>query len=162
MTFVRRSSARILEQERQREAASQAAIDAVLSKPPPPGVTKDNWIRWNIGMAGSSVQQNATEPAPILPVVSAASASAWPSSGLPATAHHSDERTGLAAAPGPGKASPVWSGSSLAKDGGSRREFGLARNLHGIVRPSRVPFQDHLIRCDTDLAFSAVATTSIS
>ncbi|MGA8691357.1 MAG: hypothetical protein WB662_15980 [Methyloceanibacter sp.] len=41
------------------------------------------------------IAQNSTEPAQILPVVSAASASASPRLGLPATAHRSGEGTGM-------------------------------------------------------------------
>ncbi len=47
MTFVRQIAARILEEDRQREATRQAAIDAALAKPPPPRVTKDNWNDWH-------------------------------------------------------------------------------------------------------------------
>lgn len=47
MTSVRQITARILEEKRQREAARQAAIDAALAKPPPPGVTKENWNHWH-------------------------------------------------------------------------------------------------------------------
>jgi len=47
MTFSRQIAARIREKERQKEAARQAAIDAALAKPPPPGVTKDNWSHWH-------------------------------------------------------------------------------------------------------------------
>ena len=47
MTSVRQITARIFEEERQREAARQAAIDAALAKPPLPYVTKENWDQWH-------------------------------------------------------------------------------------------------------------------
>ena len=46
MTFARGILARIMEEERQREAVRKAAIDAALAKPPP-GVTKENWNHWH-------------------------------------------------------------------------------------------------------------------
>jgi hypothetical protein len=58
MTSARQIAARILEEERQKEAARQAAINAALAKPLPPHVTKDNWT--GIGTAGSSVRQHET------------------------------------------------------------------------------------------------------
>jgi len=45
MRSARQIAARIL--ERQRDAASPAAIDAVLAKPPPPFVTLENWNLWH-------------------------------------------------------------------------------------------------------------------
>jgi hypothetical protein len=48
LTFsYRKLVARVLEPERQKEAARQAAIDAALAKPPPPRVTTENWSDWN-------------------------------------------------------------------------------------------------------------------
>jgi hypothetical protein len=47
LTFARGILARIMEEERQREAVRKAAIDAALAKPPPPGVTKENWNHWH-------------------------------------------------------------------------------------------------------------------
>jgi hypothetical protein len=47
VTSARQIAARILVEEREREAARQAAIDAALAKPPPPRVTKENWTDWN-------------------------------------------------------------------------------------------------------------------
>ena len=106
MTFSRQIAARIREKERQKEAARQAAIDAALAKPPPPGVTKDNWSHWHRhGWIVCPATRDLT--CSDLPVVSVVSATAWPRLGLPATAHRSDARTGLAAAPGPRRAPPV-------------------------------------------------------
>src|SRR6476469_3953172 len=39
--------ARIFEEERQREAARQAAIEAALAQLPPPRVTMENWTLWH-------------------------------------------------------------------------------------------------------------------
>jgi hypothetical protein len=47
LASARQIAARILEEERQRGASRQAAIDAVLAKPPPPRVTKENWDDWH-------------------------------------------------------------------------------------------------------------------
>src|SRR5680860_962285 len=47
LTSVRQIAARIREKERQSDAARQGAIDAGLAKPPPPGVTKENWNHWH-------------------------------------------------------------------------------------------------------------------
>ena len=47
MTSAHQIAARILEEERQREVARQAAIDAALAKPPLPCVTKENWNHWH-------------------------------------------------------------------------------------------------------------------
>jgi hypothetical protein len=48
MTFSpRKFYARIFEQERREEAARKAAIEATLAKPPPPRVSKENWVHWN-------------------------------------------------------------------------------------------------------------------
>jgi hypothetical protein len=48
LTFSpRKFVARILEQERQKEAARKAAIEAALAEPPPARVTKENWIDWH-------------------------------------------------------------------------------------------------------------------
>jgi hypothetical protein len=47
MTSVRQIVARIADEERQRELARQAVIEAALAKPPPRGVTKENWTDWH-------------------------------------------------------------------------------------------------------------------
>jgi hypothetical protein len=47
MSSFRKTSSRILEQERQRGAVRKTAIQAALSKPPPPRVSKENWTDWN-------------------------------------------------------------------------------------------------------------------
>jgi hypothetical protein len=40
-------AALLMESERQKEVARRAAIELVTAKPPPPRVTKQNWIDWN-------------------------------------------------------------------------------------------------------------------
>jgi hypothetical protein len=58
--------ARIFEEERQREAARQAAIDAALATPPPPRVTKENWTLWHrYGwiVCPSNQQRTCSDPA---------------------------------------------------------------------------------------------------
>jgi hypothetical protein len=70
--------------------------------------------RSGIETVGSSVRTPETSPAQTLTAASEAHAKACSSLDLRATALHSDERSGLAVVPGPGKASPVWSGSSRA------------------------------------------------
>ena len=47
MSSFRKTSSRILEQERQRGAVRKTAIQAALSKPPPPRVSRENWTDWN-------------------------------------------------------------------------------------------------------------------
>jgi hypothetical protein len=47
MTSVRQIMARIGDEERQKELARQAAIEAGLAKPPPSRVTKENWAEWH-------------------------------------------------------------------------------------------------------------------
>lgn len=93
------------------------------------------------GTAGLSVRENDSEPAQILPARLALVASAWLSSGLPATAHRSAARTGFAAVPGPEKARPVWSGSRRAKDAaasmaGSQRALGPPRGRRESLQHS--------------------------
>ena len=66
-----------------------------------------------IGTGGLRALETDGEPAQVLPVRLAPSACAWPSWGLPATVHRFDGRTGLAAAPGLGRAPHVCSGSRL-------------------------------------------------
>jgi hypothetical protein len=47
LTLSGKIAARIFAEERQKEAARQAAIEAALAKPPPPRVTKENWNDWH-------------------------------------------------------------------------------------------------------------------
>jgi len=47
MTSVRQITARILEEERQKEASRQVAVEAALAKQPLPSVTKENWNLWH-------------------------------------------------------------------------------------------------------------------
>jgi hypothetical protein len=43
----RRIAARLLEKEREKEAARRAAIESAIAKPAPPRVSKQNWTDWN-------------------------------------------------------------------------------------------------------------------
>lgn len=45
--MTRGIAARLMESERQKEAARRAAIELAIAKPPPPRVIKQNWIDWN-------------------------------------------------------------------------------------------------------------------
>jgi hypothetical protein len=47
LTLSGKIAARIFAEERQKEAARQAAIEAALAKPPPPRVTQENWDDWH-------------------------------------------------------------------------------------------------------------------
>jgi len=136
--MFRKISSRVLEQRPAEEDRRKAAIDAALAKAPPPRASKENWTI-GTNTAGLHAQGTGAEPAQIPPALSVPSASAWPSSGLPATVRHSDARTGLAAALGPGKASPVWSGSSL--DGCAAGSMVGSQPALGLPRARRVSQQ---------------------
>jgi hypothetical protein len=86
-----------------------------------------------IGTAGLHAQETVAEPAQLLRVGLVLVASVLPSSDLRAMAHPFDARTGLAAAPGPGKASRVRSES--------KQESGAADFMEGsqpALAPPRV------------------------
>ena len=47
LTLSGKIAARIFAEERQKEATRQAGIEAALAQPPPPRVTKENWVDWH-------------------------------------------------------------------------------------------------------------------
>jgi hypothetical protein len=47
LTFAHQIAAQILKEERERETAREAAMDAAVAKPPPARVTKENWEDWH-------------------------------------------------------------------------------------------------------------------
>jgi hypothetical protein len=67
-----------------------------------------------IATAGLHAQETGAEPAQLLRVGLVLVASACESSGLPATGHRCEEKSGLIVGPGPVRVLPVWSGSSRA------------------------------------------------
>ena len=130
--MFRKISSRVLEQRPAEEDRRKAAIDAALAKAPPPRASKENWTI-GTNTAGLHAQGTGAEPAQIPPALSVPSASAWPSSGLPATVRRSGVRTGLAAALGPGKASL----SGQGRAGHSGPKANIAVHIRRLERDGR-------------------------